>query len=206
MPNWVRNKVRFSGDKARINALKRFVKGKETEFDFNKIVPMPDELNIGAGSDETIAKDCALARRAGKTTSEELNRPWANKMSFDEWADLGDIYLNNIKKYGASTWYDWSCNNWGTKWNAHEVCWERNDFVVFETAWSAPEPIFIALSEKFPDVTFSVEFADEDLGNNCGTIDYDGETVTTIYSDDFEFACDVWDYDADEMREEYGME
>jgi len=38
--------------------------------------------------------------------------------------------------------YDWSLNNWGTKWDASIIDWERHDdenlTVFFETAWGPP--------------------------------------------------------------------
>jgi len=73
----------------------------------------------------------------------------------------------NIELYGAKNWYDWSITNWGTKWNAYDVHIE-GDIISFDTAWSHPFPVIQALCEKFPDVTFSVEYADEDTGSNVG--------------------------------------
>ena len=32
--------------------------------------------------------------------------------------DLGKRAFENIQNYGAPTWYEWSIDNWGTKWNA----------------------------------------------------------------------------------------
>ena len=37
-----------------------------------------------------------------------------------------------------------------------------------------PGLIFTALSTLFPDVLFTIEYADEDIGNNCGTVKYLG--------------------------------
>ena len=65
---------------------------------------------------------------------------------------LGD---KEKEKYGSLNWYDWSCDNWGTKWNACNVSVEYNpeygDEVeyYFNTAWSPPEQIFIKLRDKF---------------------------------------------------------
>lgn len=206
MPNWVFNKVYFHGKEEKINVLKDFVKGKEFEFDFNKIIPMPEELNLTAGSEETIARSCAVARVNGKTTSDEFEKPWSKGKTFDEWADLGDKYISNIKKYKASNWYDWCWDNWGTKWNADEPYWEGDNFVSFNTAWNTPTPVYQRLSELFPDVTFMVEYADEDLGNNCGTIEYDGENFFVNEENSLEFACEVWGYDPEELKEEYEYE
>lgn len=69
-------------------------------------------------------------------------------------------------------WYDWNVKNWGTKWNGYELDVSDLDdetvMVSFDTAWSHPEPVLFALSEKFPEESFDVEYADEDIGRNCG--------------------------------------
>ena len=36
------------------------------------------------------------------------------------------------------------------------------------TAWSAPIPVIKKLSEMYPNIELTLEFADEDLGQNCG--------------------------------------
>lgn len=45
--------------------------------------------------------------------------------------------------YGYDNWYDWSINNWGTKWDVHKmekINDHRNTFIEleFETAWGPP--------------------------------------------------------------------
>ncbi|AZC26763.1 MULTISPECIES: hypothetical protein [Pseudomonas] len=60
---------------------------------------------------------------------------------------------------------------WGTKWNAyHQTVDTDGCQLTFDTAWSAPEPVFKALSALHPSEEIIVLFADEDIGNNCGTI------------------------------------
>ncbi len=57
MPNWVVSRLSVSGKDAE-NVLKNYFKtneNNEIDFDFNKILPMPDELNIVSGS---ITDDC----------------------------------------------------------------------------------------------------------------------------------------------------
>lgn len=206
MPNWVTNKIKFYGDKEEIKKLKKFMTTKDNNFDFNKITRIPEELNSDKypeGSSRTLAEACAKARKEGKTTCEEFEHPWSNGRTFDELADWGDGYLSNLEKYGAATWYDWCWNNWGTKWNSCDAYWSGDDFVLFDTAWSAPEPIYAKLAELFPDVHFTVCFADEDVGSNCGTIEYSEEGLFVDYINEFEFACDVLGYDPEELREEY---
>lgn len=71
---------------------------------------------------------------------------------------------------GVPCWYIWNTTNWGTKWNGYETDRVSDELLTFETAWSTPIPIFEALAAKFPDEEFSVKWADEDLGYNCGTM------------------------------------
>ena len=44
------SKLHFSGEQKKINELLESIKGEETLFDFNKVLPMPESLNIEAGS------------------------------------------------------------------------------------------------------------------------------------------------------------
>lgn len=55
-----------------------------------------------------------------------------------------------IEKYGASDWYSWSVNNWGTKWDTSAAdCNPYEDGkgvdMYFETAWSPPIAFFDAM-------------------------------------------------------------
>ena len=42
--------------------------------------------------------------------------------------------------------YDWSVNNWGTKWDASIIDWERQDdntiWISFDSAWSPPLALY----------------------------------------------------------------
>ena len=67
---------------------------------------------------------------------------------------IADQWKANIEKYGAPTWYEWSVEHWGTKWNARyaEVT-ENGDgsvHVQFDTAWTFPFPIFEKVAADFP--------------------------------------------------------
>lgn len=118
---------------------------------------------------------------------------------------VGKTYIENILKYGADTWYDWCCNNWGTKWGACESRIEESR-ISFDTAWSAAIPVMEKLSEMVPDVSFRHEFADEDIGSNCGYFVYEAGQIVDEYLPEGEeavrYACGVWDYDASEYLEE----
>lgn len=113
--------------------------------------------------------------------------------------DFGEKLLNNIKEYNADTWYDWSCDNWGTKWNSCDSTTNGVDEWQFETAWSMPMPIYKKLSSMFDDTTFTIEYADEDLGYNCGIVKLKGGKVIYDTLGDYKFACNLWGYEDEDF-------
>ena len=90
----------------------------------------------------------------------------------------------NLEKYGAKNWYDWCCNNWGTKWDACHAAHERMPYVVaganskdrvtisFDTAWAAPEQVIHALVRKYPNLNFVHSYSYEGEENTDFTVDY----------------------------------
>lgn len=86
----------------------------------------------------------------------------------------GNLRLEEMKKYGKNNWYDWRCENWGTKWNAYETQISE-DYIQFRTAWNMPTPVLKKLSEIFQDVKIVVLMSDEGLLDNYGVIFKDGE-------------------------------
>lgn len=97
---------------------------------------------------------------------------------------LGASYLNNLVKYGYSTWYEWSVATWGTKWNAYNQDFEEPNILWFDTAWDGVPQLMQKLSEIFPDIEFHYAYADENFGSNVGrgTI-RNGEMDMTIPDD-----------------------
>lgn len=102
--------------------------------------------------------------------------------------------------------HDWAIANWGTKWNSYGYTADT-DFkdrkLTFLTAWSAPHPILEKLSEMYPDIKFEHEWADEDIGMNCGRYVYfDGERTEEYYPESnmerIEFAAHVMNCDPSE--------
>ena len=62
-------------------------------------------------------------------------------------------------EYGYDNWYDWRNKNWGTKWDIKaevhvDDLHDEGCTLIFQTAWSPPEPIVYKLQEMFPDITF----------------------------------------------------
>ena len=78
-----------------------------------------------------------------------------------------------------NSWYNWSIENWGTKWDLHEISDygledvekaiaenkgddELQVSYYFNTAWSPCCPVVAAMSEQFPELEF------EHLYEECG--------------------------------------
>ena len=171
MPNHVTSVITLSGDENRIKAMLEQIKNDEVgigSVDFNKILPMPDNIY------------------------------------------RGNLGTQELTKYGDNNWYDWSNANWGTKWNAYgyDNGVELEDSKLkFLTAWAAPHPILQKLSEMYPDIKFEHEWADEDIGNNCGRyVYYDGKRIEEYFpesqKDCLEFAAKVMDAS---LEEDYSL-
>ena len=221
MPNHVENHIEFNGDKQQIDAMLNKIGSDKYgigTIDFKKIIPMPETLNIEAGSktDHGLKayREFIEVYTAGRSDKEALkaleNIPTESENAFlsqrtdikrDEW-ELGKTAWQNIQKYGAPTWYEWSITNWGTKWNAYGyeegTDYSACDELTFQTAWSAPHPILRKLSEMFPEIVFKHRWADEDIGMNCGERNYlGGEKIDEFIPEGIratEFALEVWDY------------
>lgn len=230
MPNHVINIVTFSGDEKKIAEMLAAIQNDEHglgTIDFNKIIPMPESLNITAGSQTSKGLEyykgfvdvyTLMGTRKGLDL---LNIPEESEKVFlrartdidEDTFNLGKAAFKNQLQYGATTWYDWCINNWGTKWNAYgydeytptEVD-TKDATITFQTAWSAPHPILAKLAEMYPELSFEHTWADEDIGQNCGQRVYNGGECTEIYypEDDeaVQFANNAWGYD--DIDEEMG--
>lgn len=101
--------------------------------------------------------------------------------------------------------YYWCIENWGTKWDAYGVYCEYGGGselgLFFRTAWSTPKPIFDKLAEMFPELTITIDFADENWGSNCGTITYENGKMTSWVDEDINFAMGLWGYSPEEIKE-----
>lgn len=220
MPNHIMNRLRLEGDQNRIDELLKSVKGKDSVLDFNRIIPMPESLNIEAGSrtDNGLKayKDFVYVYTfAGIEKKDLLNIPKEKEEIFlrtrqdirrDEW-ELGKAAFQNEQKYGAATWYEWARENWGTKWSSYNAELGEDNTIMFNTAWSRAMPVIQKLAENFPDLYFEYCWADEDLGVNVGMAEFENGEVTfdEFYNahsyDAYELAADLWDIDlAEEVR------
>jgi Ferredoxin-like domain in Api92-like protein len=194
VPNWVENELTVSGRKDQIDELVKLVGSEDEEgtvcLDFEKIIPMPVELEgTGSGSDEDFAFMLVGGKKPSSIFTLQSYRsfPWVegnipenatddelvnyicehNNMSRSEMEELGNRLLNLQQKYGAYDWYDWCCNNWGTKWNAVDPALKRTRNHArfnFSTAWAPPIPVIKKLAELFPALRLRLNYWEGGMG------------------------------------------
>jgi len=197
MPNHVKNIVSISGSKESIaRCSEQIFKGGE--FSFENIKPMPEELNVECGSLSDNAMDWM---KAGKQERKRIENELKEKYNLDNDEAVAKLqrYADNVAKYGHPTWYEWHCEHWGTKWDAYDVdVLERAECFIqlnFFTAWSTPLAAIKTLADQYPDLDIDVDFADEDVGRNCGSYGFCKGTYWERVGD-YAFACEMWGYDA----------
>ena len=171
MPNHVTQQLIIIGAEA--PKVVEYIAGRTT-VDFNKVIPMPQELNIDESTDGYVG----LAALTGEC-ERYLTFPWVKKLGIrtpDEFTayvererpaaiELAHKYISNKQKFGHATWREWCIANWGTKWNAYSV--DEPEFLSdrailrFDTAWSPAIPIIVRLSELFPSAELTLRYFDE---------------------------------------------
>jgi len=209
MPNHTANNFTVTGPKADVLRFVAQIKGTDSEIDFNKVLPIPDELR-GTSSPSRIM------------TQEEIDKIWADWREKKNKGEVGSFEMERpmglgitqakydefILKYGYADWYDWSIFNWGTKWNAYDVTeWSINEghwngenysaTIYYETAWSPATALWLNVSKDYPTLDFYHEFADEG-GSFLGS-----ETIR----DGRIISSEEYDWDSDdgiELREGLG--
>jgi len=141
MPNHTTNILTVDGPDDQFEAMYSYVQGTESDgtlmlFSLGSIIPMPNGL-VGTVSG-----------------SEKCKPDWQKERSYELKA-----------KYGCDNWYDWSVTHWGTKWDVYFICadkWNLEERTIsFQSAWSPPTQVIAVLSEKFPALTFKLQYADE---------------------------------------------
>ena len=190
MPNHITNILSFKGNEEYIIRLKTFIKSNDEQLiDFKKIVPFPKELENTVSptrkyitAEEYILQEERLARN--ELTEDE--KKWGISRYLTK--ELSEEYIN---KFGSDNWYDWSRHNWDTKWNAYDT-YDNGEDISFDTAWSCPYNVILQLSKLFPEVNITLQYADEDIGQNVGVIEfYNGEEVDRNIPEDEDEALEL---------------
>jgi hypothetical protein len=177
MPNHITNRLTIIGTEEQVAQVRAEIKGdKEDQYiDFHKIAPIPKELEGTISPMRIISQEEYDIQEKKIATNDltENEKNWGISRGLTQ--ALADEYK---KKFGHCDWYGWQTSNWGTKWNAYEQVEHDANVIEFDTAWSTPYSLLVNLSKKYPQVTFEVEYADEDFGYNVGKyVLLNGETI-----------------------------
>jgi hypothetical protein len=175
MPNWCYNRIDISGSKEAIARFKAKYLSEPGSF-FNKVLPMPEELSINAGSSADMAVeimngripdyDWFLAARdslgvpARLAQSKKVNLLALQTHHGVDCVVDGLRYIENVKKFGFRHWYSWRNAMWGTKWDVGDdgpsIESDEPTFLelLFDTAWGPAIGVYAALAEQNPDLAF----------------------------------------------------
>jgi len=140
MPNHCENDLHISGEKADVDKLLAFIGAdkEKTEFDFSKIIPYPERFE-----------------QMDREMKEAQETPEGREAYKAKWGTASDGF--------NSGGYEWRIREWGTKWGAYDVA--RRDYegvvLTFQTAWSPPFPVIVALAKMFPTVHLSLEYFEQ---------------------------------------------
>ena len=203
MPNYVKNVIECND----VDKIKE-VLFTDKHVDFNNLVKRPECL-------DDFQPNCSVVGRAklamGIVDSKDdlqLELRLAIRDGY-EHINIDDIYrcMKNIEETGYAYWYDWSLDNWYTKWNAGETKVEDSK-IFFTTAWTGVPELMRVLYDK-SGVDFTYKYADEDTGFNVGVYFFkDGEMVSDVYNggsnDAYEISFELWPDSKDNYRFEDG--
>ncbi len=220
MPNWVKTVVKTSPDVLKEIKEKYF----NTEgLDFNKVIPMPEDLKVKAGSsgmtgliilhfksyEEEQKQKINAVYRAFNGFNRDIyldprymdiiKKYYEDTSKFKEDIELGEKYLDNYCKYGYSNWYDWCIDNWGTKWNCDDFKVGK-DMMIYVTAWDFADKIILKLSKEFPDAVFECKYSNEDYGSASGIVEIkNGELFLQNYDLSYEELDEIWNTDIEDL-------
>ena len=182
MANDFRNRLTLRGERETLEKVFDSIRtkgvfkdGSDRVFDFNKVIPMPEELDIESNTDAEMI--VLLYMRQARFTlivgpcDPRLEDAWKRYQAMDEERrekneKLARQYLANIAKYEYPNWYSFHIGRWGTKWNAYGANVREGDTLIYETANNYPKSVVEELSRKWPDVEFDLIAADENIGSN----------------------------------------
>ena len=148
-------------DEEQIEAVVSAIRGEDTAFDFDRLIPYPSGWR---------QEDDARQKWDDEFYAIPRDNLEAQKQYIAEHGKQPDDAYNT--KHG----FEWCCLTWGTKWNAYDIEVESHTvselIINFHTAWKPPLPIIDLLAAMFPNIE-SMTFEYYESGMSfCGSIRY----------------------------------
>lgn len=146
---------------------------------YEKLIADPD-INVDTSIEDNIKSlfdkipDKIWAREHGNIVSYNFYKSISPSLKLLLDTIFTAHQASRLIDIGFSSWYDWSIENWGVKWNAEPVDvsfdsdGEMCDYkFTFDTPWSAPTNWFTALvreANNFDDLTLVLEYGEPGEG------------------------------------------
>ena len=154
MPNHCYNRVNVYSDEPKVikeihDIFENGTNPYKSETVFGQIIPEPDWKKIPLA--ESDVKEYSFSSPRGEVGELPVE-------SDDDKFGRGLYFKSSDKQ--DDRWYNWRCQNWGTKWDAYSLEIDEVDMpngfeVTFETAWSPPEEVCYAIKEQYDDLSMS---------------------------------------------------
>lgn len=181
----------------------------ESNFDFSSWIKVWRRIQPGPHSytSDYASLLNALLSETFYDCSKDLGQRGEFHLTEERALELGRGGLKARQLDAADDWYDWRLNHWGCKWDANNTEWTSDLTVEFETPWCWPYEWFDTLLHRgnFHD-SFTLDYADEDIGANLGSVTaYPNDKAISIslHKDETEreradFAYDLWGYSTED--------
>lgn len=125
------------------------------------------------------------------------------------------VPLEKLRDRGIPNWFNWNRDNWGCRDNAygfHRLLERASpEKLLFEAGWTPPHKVVQKLSEMYPDITIVHQWADDNVGFDCGMREYKAGAYTEAYfqpgsREAYEYAAQVMDIDLARDKQMYVSE
>ena len=116
----------------------------------------------------------------------------------------GDLSGKDSNDFSGHNWSDWHRANWNTKWNAYKSEFNDDEFwIKFETAWSIPYPIIVAVANTLKHSSFVHAYVCE-YGEFWGTEVWENQNRILIDGNFMKAFLKIYSQETfDEIQEEY---
>jgi len=154
MPNWCSNRLTVFGTEHALTSFLSAAGCGDAQFSLQAFVPCPEELR-------SIVTGHAVIDGVSVSKWRRVEQPDGSEVSVAISAEELQGYLD---QYGATNWYDWQVNNWGTKWdvdaNVDENVEDGEAVITFDSAWSPPTAFMDSLAQMFSSLRFVLDYAE----------------------------------------------
>lgn len=199
MPNHITNRLILSGNPDVIKLLKESIKTKHKstpnitysgEFIYEKI---DNKKEYGWFNDKTNSFSTRIDNKIVVISTNGVPNGWKQDFNkaYTQYIDFEKIipppqfiFRGNLSSQDEDNnpnrnWLVFNTKMWGTKWNAYCTRLDKKGNIIFETAWSYPQPILERLSWLFPEINIKLETLDEG-SNFWGTAEFSNGKMTNF--------------------------